>query len=223
MCFNFETPAALANGLFKAVICTAPVGISARDGEMLRVRVALLSPRMTLLWHRPTIELKSSVVLLSFKSPRDEPIFVEMPLEIDRLRRLGLFSTRPVADHSPVLLSCLFSLLFNLKAIANDHKSPFKTKYKGIVQTGEMRTETEEDWEDCPLFAPQGASIPQLPEQPGENVSSAVAALSHLLYDEETPLEASELLRDEGNRSFKRGRRFVCEISEQLPTSVLTT
>lgn len=74
-----------------------------------------------------------------------------------------------------------------------------------------MRTETEEDWEDCPLFAPQGASIPELPEQPGEQVSSAVAALSHLLYDEETPLEASELLRDVGNRYFKRGRRFVCE------------
>lgn len=71
-----------------------------------------------------------------------------------------------------------------------------------------MNASTAQDWEDFPLFAPQGAFIPKLEEpQSAQQVSSAVGALSHLLYDEETPLEASELLRDEGNRHFKRGRR----------------
>eukprot|EP00177_Eucheuma_denticulatum_P000315 GFKZ01000540.1.p1 GENE.GFKZ01000540.1~~GFKZ01000540.1.p1 ORF type:complete len:378 (+),score=44.68 GFKZ01000540.1:123-1256(+) len=63
-------------------------------------------------------------------------------------------------------------------------------------------------WEDFPLFAPEGVQIPKLDEEESANgVSPALGALSHLLYDEETPLEASELLRDEGNRHFKRGRR----------------
>lgn len=58
------------------------------------------------------------------------------------------------------------------------------------------------------MFAPQGVQIPKLDDEgSGDGVSHALGALSHLLYDEETPQEASELLRDEGNRHFKRGRR----------------
>lgn len=80
-----------------------------------------------------------------------------------------------------------------------------------------MNPEPEDNWESFPLFAPEGTTIPQLPEQSsGEGVSSAVAALSHLLYDEETPLEASELLRDEGNRYFKRGGRFVLHMTANM-------
>ncbi|KAI0567202.1 hypothetical protein FGB62_4g269 [Gracilaria domingensis] len=63
------------------------------------------------------------------------------------------------------------------------------------------------DWEDCPLFAPSGAVIPKVDDNEAENVSPAIGALSHLLYDEETPEERSELFRDEGNRHFKRGNR----------------
>lgn len=70
-----------------------------------------------------------------------------------------------------------------------------------------MTSSNTQEWEDFPLFAPQDATIPKLDECQSAQVSSAVGALSHLLYDEETPLEASELLRDEGNRHFKRGRR----------------
>lgn len=61
-------------------------------------------------------------------------------------------------------------------------------------------------WEDCPLFAPVGAALPKI-EQGQKDVSSAVGALSHMLYDEESPIEKSELLRDEGNRHFRRGKR----------------
>jgi len=66
----------------------------------------------------------------------------------------------------------------------------------------------EDIWEDCPLFAPSEVTVPKLDEkQTAEGLSPAMGALSHLLYDEETPLEKSEHLRDEGNRRFKRGRK----------------
>lgn len=65
------------------------------------------------------------------------------------------------------------------------------------------------EWEDFPLFAPPGTEIPRLEEDSSEGVSNAIGALSHLLYDEETPQEASELLRDEGNRHFKCGKKYV--------------
>lgn len=71
-----------------------------------------------------------------------------------------------------------------------------------------MSQEESLEWDDFPLFAPGGTSIPRFAEDGStESSTNAVAALSHLLYDEETPLEASELLRDEGNRHFKRGQR----------------
>lgn len=65
------------------------------------------------------------------------------------------------------------------------------------------------EWADIPLFAPPGAKIPDLSQVPDDEVPSpALGALSHLLHDEETPEEASDLLRDEGNRYFKqRGKR----------------
>lgn len=63
-------------------------------------------------------------------------------------------------------------------------------------------------WEEFPLFAPEGAEIPKVGDgESAENVSSAMGALSHLLYDEETPEEISELLRDNGNRLFRQGKR----------------
>lgn len=69
-----------------------------------------------------------------------------------------------------------------------------------------------DDWHDCPLFAPADAKIPQISgNDSAEAVPSAIGALSHLLYDEETPVEASELLRDEGNRHFKRGKGYVLD------------
>lgn len=79
-----------------------------------------------------------------------------------------------------------------------------------FILTLQMTSDETNEWDDFPLFAPDGAKIPQLAEDSsGENISSAIGALSHLLYDEETPLEASELLRDEGNRYFKLGGRLV--------------
>ncbi|CAN8075661.1 unnamed protein product [Agarophyton chilense] len=68
-------------------------------------------------------------------------------------------------------------------------------------------TNSSLDWQDCPLFAPAGAEIPKLDENEAKDVSPAIGALSHMLYDEETPEEKSELFRDEGNRHFKRGKR----------------
>lgn len=67
-----------------------------------------------------------------------------------------------------------------------------------------------DEWEECPLFAPVGAGIPQVASDTSNgSVSPAIGALSHLLYDEETPREIAEQLRDEGNRQFKRGIRYV--------------
>ncbi len=65
-----------------------------------------------------------------------------------------------------------------------------------------------DDWESFPLFAPEGAEIPRIAEdETAENVSPALGALAHLLYDEETPEEISEQHRDIGNRLFRKGRR----------------
>ncbi len=66
----------------------------------------------------------------------------------------------------------------------------------------------EENWEDFPLFAPEGVEIPKVAGgASAEHISPALGALSHLLYDEETPEEISEYLRDSGNRLFRRGAR----------------
>lgn len=65
-------------------------------------------------------------------------------------------------------------------------------------------------WEDCPLFAPEGAAVPRVPEdETAEGLAPALGALSHLLYDDESPQEISESLREEGNRLLKRGKGFV--------------
>lgn len=65
-----------------------------------------------------------------------------------------------------------------------------------------------EDWESFPLFAPDGAEIPRVPDDSSaEDVSPALGALSHLLYDEETTEEISEHQRDLGNRFFRQGTR----------------
>lgn len=76
------------------------------------------------------------------------------------------------------------------------------------MEHGGRSSDTDAIWKDFPLFAPTDVSIPKLDsDKTAEDVSSAMGALSHLLYDEETPQEKSELLRDEGNRYFKRGAR----------------
>lgn len=65
-----------------------------------------------------------------------------------------------------------------------------------------------ETWEDLPLFAPKGTEIPRVAEgDTAEGISPALGALSHVLYDEESPQEISELLREDGNRLFRRGKR----------------
>lgn len=77
-----------------------------------------------------------------------------------------------------------------------------------------------DEWEDCPLFATPGAEIPQIEsDNSNASVSPAIGALSHLLYDEETPREVAELLRGEGNRQYKRGIRYVLLSSALLPYS----
>lgn len=61
-------------------------------------------------------------------------------------------------------------------------------------------------WEDLPLFAPKEATIPRIPEsESAEGLPDAIGALSHLLYDEDSPREIAEDLRDEGNTLFKHG------------------
>jgi hypothetical protein len=81
---------------------------------------------------------------------------------------------------------------------------------------------TEELWSDCPLFAPDASLVPNLADNPSaEHVSPAVAALSHLLYDEDTPQEVAEQLRARGNTLFKHGctksyRRAVAAYTEAL-------
>lgn len=68
-----------------------------------------------------------------------------------------------------------------------------------------MTAKDNTDWADFPLFAPQGAKIPKFSSAQEEAAASpALQALSHILHDEETPEERSELYRDEGNRHFKR-------------------
>lgn len=71
-----------------------------------------------------------------------------------------------------------------------------------------------DDWSDIPLFAPEGAKIPDLSEASDKAPSNAIGALSHLLYDEETPEEKSELYRAEGNRLFKIGTKWY--VSREL-------
>lgn len=67
----------------------------------------------------------------------------------------------------------------------------------------------EESWEDIPLFSMSASDIPKLVE--GEtvpdNVSDSMAILSHILHDEDTPEERSDLMRDRGNRNLKLGSR----------------
>lgn len=61
------------------------------------------------------------------------------------------------------------------------------------------------EWADIPLFAPPGSQIPNLSTaSEDEAPSAALSALSHLLYDKESPQEESELLRNQGNQYFKR-------------------
>uniref|UniRef100_A0A7S1XEY2 Cns1/TTC4 wheel domain-containing protein n=1 Tax=Compsopogon caeruleus TaxID=31354 RepID=A0A7S1XEY2_9RHOD len=73
--------------------------------------------------------------------------------------------------------------------------------------------ETTDEWWECPLFAPPGSVIPRLEGVSAEEqrVPSALAALSHVLYDEETPQERAELIREHGNRFFRHGPRFQKE------------
>lgn len=73
------------------------------------------------------------------------------------------------------------------------------------------------DWSEFPLFAPPGSQIPVVSGNQNENASPALTALSHLLHDEETPEEASDLLRDQGNRHFKRrGKRYLTLSTEPV-------
>jgi len=76
---------------------------------------------------------------------------------------------------------------------------------------GEARADHDEsepvDWEEFPLFAPAGTQVPQLSSNEAREKPPAIAALSHLMHDEESPEERSELLRDQANRLFKTGER----------------
>lgn len=80
----------------------------------------------------------------------------------------------------------------------------------------------EELWQDCPLFAPDATLVPNLSEgATGDGISESVGALSHLLYDEDTPEEIAEELREQGNTLFKQGSRLsyiraVAKYSEAL-------
>lgn len=61
-------------------------------------------------------------------------------------------------------------------------------------------------YSEIPLFAPAGHEIPRLAaDQTAEDLPPALGALSHLLYDEESPEEKAEALREKGNELLKRG------------------
>lgn len=82
---------------------------------------------------------------------------------------------------------------------------------------------TNEDlWHDCPLFAPDATLVPNLAEGGSvEDLPESIGALSHLLYDEDTPEEVAEELREQGNTLFKHGSRLsyiraVAKYSEAL-------
>lgn len=83
--------------------------------------------------------------------------------------------------------------------------------------TSSMMAETDDAWTELPLFAPQGATIPN---DTTTTDTAAMSALSHLIYDDDTPEEASELLRERGNRSFKLGKRYVTD--SLSPLALLT-
>lgn len=68
--------------------------------------------------------------------------------------------------------------------------------------------ESEELWHDCPLFAPDASFVPNLAEgDSADHLPEAVGALSHLLFDDDTPEEIAEDLREQGNTLFKHGSR----------------
>jgi tetratricopeptide (TPR) repeat protein len=72
------------------------------------------------------------------------------------------------------------------------------------MAAGNSSIADEDFWKDLPLFAPDGVNIPVIPaNQSAENMSDALGALSHLLYDDETPQEIAEDLREQGNTMFK--------------------
>lgn len=68
---------------------------------------------------------------------------------------------------------------------------------------------TMDDWEAFPLFAPEGAEIPRVDADNADGINPTLGALSHILYDEETPEEISEQHREIGNRLFRRGKQYV--------------
>lgn len=70
-----------------------------------------------------------------------------------------------------------------------------------------MEETEDESWRDFPIFAPEKSALPRIDQDEplSEEVPSSIAALSHLVYDDETPQERAELLRDKGNMMFKRG------------------
>jgi Cns1/TTC4 Wheel domain len=77
-------------------------------------------------------------------------------------------------------------------------------------------------WKEFPLFAPDGVDIPVVPAgESAEHLPGALGALSHLLYDEETPQEISEDLREQGNTMFRHKtadsyRRAVGKYTEAI-------
>lgn len=71
-------------------------------------------------------------------------------------------------------------------------------------------SESDEDsfWREFPLFAPAGTTVPHYrSDENPTTVPDALGALSHVLYDDETPEEISEDLRDEGNVLFKQNTK----------------
>lgn len=72
----------------------------------------------------------------------------------------------------------------------------------------EEQNAIEESWEDLPLFADEG-NLKKVAkdEQVPEDMSDSFAMLSHLVYDEDTPAEVSDQLREKGNSQFKIGTK----------------
>lgn len=83
-------------------------------------------------------------------------------------------------------------------------------------------SDDDELWKDLPLFAPDSSCVPKIAEgDTAEHLPEAIGALSHLLYDEETPQEIAENLRDQGNTLFKRGTKDFYKLAIQKYTEAI--
>uniref|UniRef100_A0A7S3EE12 Cns1/TTC4 wheel domain-containing protein n=2 Tax=Rhodosorus marinus TaxID=101924 RepID=A0A7S3EE12_9RHOD len=86
----------------------------------------------------------------------------------------------------------------------------------------EEQNAIEESWEDLPLFADEG-NLKKVAkdEQVPEDMSDSFAMLSHLVYDEDTPAEVSDQLREKGNSQFKIGTKYSLKRAVEHYTKAL--